>query len=100
MNTFGSTIVAIVFGGVSGWILRNCVLHTPRVLDDLVNWQTIDFMVLLFSLLLILALLLGFWKVAKQGYDMGFLAFKLKAKELAKDGKRLQDELPSEYFKS
>ncbi len=70
-----------------------------QILDQIINWQIFDQILGLASALLILTLFVGFCFVARQTYEMGIFAIRLKAKEL-KEGKELKDELPKEYFKS
>jgi len=103
MNIFGSTIMAILSGIVSGLILRGCVLSVSGIPNNPwmhVNWEKLYNMVYWISALLIVAFVVSLYKVAKQAYEMGILAIRLRAMELGKAGKELRDELPEEYFKS
>lgn len=100
MTIFGSTIMAIISGLISGLALRNRVFSIQDIPDSHLNWQIIDHILMLVSALLIFAISVSFYYVARSAYDMGILAIRLKAKDLAKEGKELKDELPKEYFKS
>jgi len=100
LTIFGSTSIAVILGSIIGWIMREFVLCIPHISTSHINWLFVDIAIWVVSAVLIALFVAVFYFVSKSAYEMGVFAVRMKAKELAQDGRKLRDEFPEEYFKS
>jgi len=93
--SFGSTLVAILLGSVVGISLRRAVLIVPPLYENwasaYVDWICFDHIILVGTVLIFLAICMGFYQVAHQHADMNNLLIKLEAEKLNKEKKESED---------